>query len=137
LGVSEKRLLGWEPVETHEHTYDNDGRLVRTVVTREAEWDDVQRGNLLALADYEDSICGCGFPESIADEDPDLELTHRVCPVCAGLAKAGRIQDAADAQAVEALGKHPAPDVTRPEDGRRIGLKSKPPPESSVELERR
>jgi len=82
---------------------------------------------MLDLADYEAHLCACGLPESIADEDPDLEITHRVCPVCAGLAKAGRIQGEADRNALAALGKEPPPDAARPDDGRRLGLRFKQP----------
>ena len=114
------------PTETHVHHYDDAGRLVRTVVTREPEWDDVERAKMLALATYEATLCACGLPESVADEDPDLEMVERVCPVCAGLAKNYRIIHAEDAKAIEGLGKSPAPDATRPEDGRRFTFRPKP-----------
>lgn len=82
---------------------------------------------MLALDEYEASLCGCGLPTHIADEDPDLQLTHRVCPVCAGLAQAARIQLKADQNALAALGKTPAPELARPTDGRYTGLQPKPP----------
>lgn len=123
--MSEKRLLGWEPREVHEHEYDDAGRLVRTVVTREAEWDDWERQKMLELAQYESRLCACGFPEDIADSDPDLEIAYRVCPVCAGLAQAMRAQAEADKRETALLGKTPAPEAPRPEDGRRIHLKPK------------
>ena len=86
-----------------------------------------------ALVDYEAHLCACGLPESVADEDPDLELQYRVCPVCAGLAKAGRLQHEQDAEALRLLGDKPPPDADRPEDGRRIvGYKPVPPPDSST-----
>lgn len=103
---------------------------MRTVVTRDVEWDDTERAKMLALAAYEASLCACGFPEHLADEDPDLRLTVRVCPVCAGLAKAARIQSKSDQAAVAALGKTPAPEAERPTDGRHIGLEPKPPAET-------
>ena len=123
--MSEKRLLGWEPSEVHTHEYDDAGRMVRTVVTRESEWDDVERAKMQGLADYEAHICDCGLPESVADEDPDLDLHFRVCPVCAGVAKALRVQAAADR---EVVGKDPAPEVVRPDDGRHISLEPKSKP---------
>jgi hypothetical protein len=61
LGISVKRLDGWEPREIHEHEYDESGRLARTVVVREVEWDDEERGWLLALAEREAAECRrCG-----------------------------------------------------------------------------
>lgn len=118
LNVSEKRLLGWEPRETHDHEYDDAGLLVRTVVSREAEWDDMERAKMLALADYEADLCACGFPKDVADTDPDLQLKYRTCPVCAGLAQAARQQQASDEEATRSLGKEPAPGAARPADGR-------------------
>lgn len=56
------------------HEYDDDGRLVRTVVTREPEYDDVQRDWLNALAEYEEGLDENGFPveESTSPlADPD------------------------------------------------------------------
>jgi hypothetical protein len=111
-------LLGWEPTESHVHEYDDEGRLVRTTVTREPEWDDQQRANMLALAEYEAGICACGLPKDLADADPDLRLKYRVCPVCAGMAQATRVQHAYDEQDARTLGKNPAPGLPRPTDGR-------------------
>lgn len=55
-----RRFDGWEPAEVHEHTYDGD-RLIRTVVTRESEWDDDQRAWMLGLAERESAECKrCG-----------------------------------------------------------------------------
>lgn len=125
--MSEKKLLGWEPTETHDHEYDEAGRLVRTVVTREAEWDDVQRANMLALADYEADLCDCGFPSHLADTDPDLRIKYRECPVCSGLSKAMRVQAAADASLLKQVygNKGPQPGDELPTDGRRlIGFES-------------
>lgn len=48
------------PVEVHEH-FDADGNLTgTTTVTRESPWDDESRARVLALAEYESSLCGCG-----------------------------------------------------------------------------
>lgn len=60
LGISVKRFLGWEPTTTVTHEYET-GLRVRSTETREAEWDDEQRGWMLALSDLEDQSCpGCG-----------------------------------------------------------------------------
>jgi hypothetical protein len=125
--VSEKRLLGWEPAEQHDHEYDEDGLLVRTVVTREAEWDDLERDKMLALAQFEAEVCACGMHYTIADADPSLELTLRVCPVCAGMAQQMRVLQARDEATAKARGDKAPPGVRRPEDGRHIGLRPKPP----------
>lgn len=85
---------------------------------------------MLALAEHEDSLCKCGFPKSVADEDPDLEITHRVCPVCAGLDRAFRIQEHQDSEAVRALGQKPPPDAVLPTDGRHLGLRFNGPPDN-------
>jgi hypothetical protein len=118
--VSHKRILGWEPTETHEYRYDDEGRVSSVVVTREAEWDDVERANMLALADYEADLCHCGLPSSLADTNPDLQVKYRHCPVCAGLARVTRIQAKRDATEVEeAYGKQgPRPGDRIPQDGR-------------------
>lgn len=94
-------------------------------MTREPEWDDVERDKMLALDEYEASKCECGLPEEIADQDPDLEMPVRVCPVCAGLARIARIQNARDDEALKTLGKNPAPEAKRSTDGRHIGLRFK------------
>lgn len=127
--------MGWEPRETHQHEYDDEGRIARTIVTRETEWDDMERAKMLALADYRASLCECGFPAHVADEDPDLQIRYRVCPVCAGVTKALRIQGAQDDDQVKALGKSPAPSADLPTDGRSYRLESKPdsPPAEQAE----
>lgn len=84
---------------------------------------------MLALAEYEASLCACGLPESVADEDPDLDMVERICPVCAGMAKNYRIIHAADSEAVKGLGQKPPPEADRPEDGRRFSFRPKPPPD--------
>lgn len=69
--MSHKRFTGWEPATVTEHEYDADGRLVRSVTRREAEWTDEERANVLALIDYEGQCCpGCGgyLPETTSAE---------------------------------------------------------------------
>ncbi|MGH6978900.1 MAG: hypothetical protein ACRED4_06385 [Brevundimonas sp.] len=73
---------------------------------------------MLALAEYEADLCACGLPKHVADEDPDLQLKYRVCPVCAGLAKAARMQHAQDEKTTRLLGEKPAPEADLPTDGR-------------------
>ena len=108
------------------HELDDEGRLLRTVVTRESEWDDQERAKMLALAEHEASMCACGFPARYADTDPDLAWVERTCPVCAAVARNHRIVAAADEDATEKLGKKPDPEVRRPADGRHTSLATKP-----------
>lgn len=94
-------------------------------MTRESEWDDTERTKMLALADYEADLCECGFPEAVADTDPDLQVKYRDCPVCAGLARASRAQADADKRLVhQVYGQNgPQPGDELPADGRRmVGL---------------
>lgn len=56
--------------------YDDDGRLVHSVTTREVEWDDDERAKVLALLDYEAQTCpGCGgfLPETT---DPQMQFRY-------------------------------------------------------------
>lgn len=127
MGISERRLNGWAPTETHEH-YDADGNLTGvTVVTREAEWDDFEQAKMLALVEYERGIHNgpgeCGFHDSIAKLDPEVAIEHDVCPLCASKAVEDRKQDARDDRLMKRYGDDPKPDIPRPGDGRREFLR--------------
>lgn len=104
--------------------------MVRTTVTREAEWDDLERAKIQALTDYNAQICSCGLHRSVADKDPDLEITIQHCPVCAGFDQQIRILHAKDEAAIKSLGDKPKPGAVYPTDGRRLGMKPVPPPDS-------
>lgn len=73
--MAPRRLWGWEPREVVAHQHDEAGRLTRSVVTREPEFDEEQRNLLLALVEIEDDTCpGCRQPISLAwteATDPD------------------------------------------------------------------
>lgn len=77
------------PVEVHEH-YDADGNLTgTTVVRREPDWTDEDRGRALRLAEYENGICGCGCQQPIRkayDKQQAFIVKHTVC-------QAGRAMD--------------------------------------------
>ncbi len=61
--MSWRRFCGWEPRVTTTYEYDPGGRLVRSVTTTEAEWDDTGRAAALALRAYEADLCpGCKQP---------------------------------------------------------------------------
>lgn len=71
--------MGDEPPEVTEHEY-ADGLLVRSVTTRMPEWDDEQRGWMLALAVYRAGLCPlCGRPLSVC-ADPESEGEWTVPP---------------------------------------------------------
>ena len=58
-----------------EHEYDAGGRLVRSVTTREAEWTEQDLAEVLALAEYRDSLCECcGLPKA------DVQVHERDAP---------------------------------------------------------
>lgn len=104
----------------------------KTVVTREAEWDDEQRERMLALGIYEAQVCECGFHASLANNPANFfTFETKVCPVCAGVAKFGRRQSDADEKEVKA--RHgeddPPPNATLPDDGRRMFVRQMSPDE--------
>ena len=66
--------MGWTPEIVHRHEYDDGGRLVRTVVDVEAEFDAEQHAIMVALDAYEESLNEYGIPRVEAmspDADPD------------------------------------------------------------------
>jgi hypothetical protein len=65
-------LWGWAPVEVHTPEYDESGRVVRTVVEREPDFDEEQHALVVALAAYEASLNEHGFPiEEVTSIDAD------------------------------------------------------------------
>ncbi|HEX6873683.1 MAG TPA: hypothetical protein VF163_21500 [Micromonosporaceae bacterium] len=85
MGISDKRFGGWEPAETHEHEYDDAGRLVRTVVTREPEWDEQERAWMLALRLYRAQVGPCGhyLPDTTAAAAEERWVgSHIRCHAC-------------------------------------------------------
>lgn len=110
LGISVKRFNGWTPAEEHVHEYapDENGvdRLVRTVVHREAEWDDQERGWALAWLLYRANVheaCGHYLPDSTdpaADDGYEVEAAIR-CHACTARAQAyARYEDSRHPQAL-------------------------------------
>lgn len=123
LGVSPKRLEGWEPRQV-QRGYDATGTPVRVVdavevvVETEPEWDDLQRGLLLGLAEYEKGLCECGWHESLtADKTNHFTYETRTCPVCGGGERFTRILADRDEKK---RGEKPAPGRVDPADGRRV-----------------
>jgi hypothetical protein len=102
--------------------------LVRTVVTREPEWDDAEREKLLGLALYEAEICECGIHSSLA-HDPErwFTLEDQRCPLCADLAIQARIQGEKDRKVAERFKDQP--DAKRGSDGRRSFVREMTPDE--------
>ncbi len=73
--------------------------MIRSVTTRESEWNDQDRTELLALMEYESSLCpnGCGQPlgESTSHDDhgPQYEIKRTTCRACAAALEAKRAAD--------------------------------------------
>lgn len=49
LGISHRRLMGWQGAETVSHEYDDGGRLIRSAVERESEWSPYERALMVAF----------------------------------------------------------------------------------------
>lgn len=85
MGVSLKRFRGWEPTTVYEH--DDAGRLVGSAP--ETEWDTLQRGWMLALAEYRASRCrrcGNNINETTAKEGTHQWRVRKVrCFACDAL----------------------------------------------------
>ena len=87
----------------HEHEYDDGGRLVRTVVTREQEWDDEQQELMIALAVYRSQLCPSGhfLPESSAKANEGKYRSRNLrCHACT-----------AASQGFEAIKNNPHPNA--------------------------
>lgn len=127
MGISEKRLLGWEPTERHDHYDDADRLQGYTIITREAEWDDGQRDRLLALMEHNRNVCACGFHTSLTrDPSNQFEFEVKRCSVCAGMAQMERQQAEQDKTELERRGDNVPPRVPRPSDGRTTLMKLVP-----------
>lgn len=112
----------------HEHYDAEDNLTGYTVVTREAEWSDVERGKMLDLAEYEAGIHvdGCGYHSTVANDRGNyFTVESETCPLCAQLARKQRIQQAAETEAE----KKAQPSTPRPGDGRRTYLRPLTPEE--------
>lgn len=120
--------MGWEPEERHEH-YDAEGNLTGyTVVTRDSEFEDADRAELLAYLAYQRGICDCGIHESLKDPSNFFTFEYRTCPICKGLAQEGRKQAEQDGRVAEQL-KDAPPATSRPSDGRRMFVRQLSPRE--------
>lgn len=96
---------------------------MRTVVTREPEWDAAEVAKIQAYLEYETRICACGLHETVADTDPDLDMPMRKCPVCAALARNDRVIQQSDETVRRELGKRVEDPLTPlPSDGRHFSL---------------
>lgn len=69
------------PGEVHEYR-DPEGVLLGTItVKRESVWDDIARGQALALAEWDEGICGCGcgLPRKDAHTNQPFAIEEEVC----------------------------------------------------------
>lgn len=100
------------------------------VVEREPEWDDDERTRIRGLLAYERGVCECGFHGSLTqDRSNYFTFKERRCPVCAHVARYGRIQHAADQAAEKAAGENAPPGNPLPGDGRRTMVRRMSPDE--------
>ena len=98
------------------------------MVTRESEWDDLERDKMLALAEFESGVCDCGVHSSLShDKSNYFKLVEGKCPLCASLEVQGRIRAQHDAAAAKSAEDHPARPL--PSDGRRLALRQVSPAE--------
>lgn len=93
LSLSPRRFDGWEPKQRTRYSYDDEGRLVEATTTREAEWDDSDRGIIMAAIDIRSDRHQCGhlLSESLrvnpADRpegyvEPQYVGETRICLAC-------------------------------------------------------
>jgi hypothetical protein len=90
IGISLKRFQGWEPRTFY--TYE-DGVLVSSIP--ESEWDDQERGWMIALVEYRKGLCQqCGglLKETLdpKNEEGYEHLPPARCERCVGLEKSRR-----------------------------------------------
>lgn len=139
LGVSPRRLHGWEPKEIH-RGIDEEGNQVpigeawEIVVQREPEWSENDRNRLLALNYLRHTTGECGYSHEFITSDDDItgKLHDSTCPFCAALAQNDRIRADAEAKAF----KDAPPDRPRPSDGRTTSIQIVPPGEAAEEAKR-
>lgn len=109
LGISPRRFDGWEPQERTRIIRDDEGRVVELITSREAEWDDSDRGIIYALLDYQADLCpGCGQPMSQylhkdGEADPHIVPSYTVCTACVAKERGFATQDKRD-QMIEKSG---------------------------------
>lgn len=111
-----REFSGWVPTVTEYH-FDPDGNPTGyTVIERESRIDDIDRAELLALAQYESEVCDCGYHPSLTDDKGNtFQPETRTCNVCAGQALWHRVLADQD----KAVPHDAPPKVPRPSDGRR------------------
>lgn len=106
LGVSLRRFDGWAPTETTRYRRDRRGRVLEAVTTAESEWDDEQRGLVLALGRYETQIhgaCGGYLPETTdpANEGAFQATAPHRCHKCTAIgAASGAYRESPQPQAL-------------------------------------
>lgn len=92
------------------------------MVTRETEFDDLERDKLFGLIQYEAELCDCGLHKSVAhDRSNVFTLEAEWCPMCQALASQTRELDHLDSEAKERAGKDYAKRL--PSDGRRTFIR--------------
>jgi hypothetical protein len=89
--------------------YDRRGRLARSVTTRESEWTEQDRAELLALALYRAQLCpcGCGYR---ADDTTSDEATSGITFTASRVTCRARLA-LVEAQRAVDEGKKPSPNA--------------------------
>jgi hypothetical protein len=93
LGISLRRFDGWTPTKTTRYRRDRRGRVLEAVTTVEPEWNDEQRGLMLALARYQSLLhgpCGGYLPETTdrANEGAYKATAPSRCHKCTAIGEA-------------------------------------------------
>jgi hypothetical protein len=92
------------------------------VVTREPEFDQLERSKLLALLEYDGGVCACGVHKSLSHDKRNVfTLEAEWCPLCQSLAAQNRELAQLDSAAEERAGKDKAKRL--PSDGRSTFLR--------------
>jgi hypothetical protein len=68
MGISVRRLRGWEPRTVTEYEYDEDGRMVASVTSTEPEFTNSEVGILLASLALELELGPHGVPMHVASD---------------------------------------------------------------------
>lgn len=94
--MSPSRFEGRPVVETTEYERDDNGQIIQAVTTRDSDWTDQDRTEVLALLEYEQSLCPCGCGHLYEDTTshystgPEFIVTKTTCRARAALVEEQR-----------------------------------------------
>lgn len=92
LGISPRRLNGWEPKSRTKIIRDPDGRIVELITNRQPEFNAEDRALFHALREYQSDLHTCGRPMSEAfkkagQPKPDYVVATQICWACMEIEK--------------------------------------------------